>query len=282
MVTLSIEGVTTMTEAGAQMEQLKQRMKSTWMTGDFGQIAKLNEKGGEEFVGRLGLKPGMRILDVACGTGNQSIPAARTGAQVTGLDIATNLLEQAQARAAAENLKIKFIEGDAEALPFEDGEFDAVITMFGAMFAPRPEKVAAEFKRVCKPGGLIAMGNWTPEGLVGKMFALGAKYVPPPTGIPAPVLWGSENVVRERFGNGVDLQMKKVNFVFDFNGSPEKLTDFFRQYFGPTQVAFSKLDAEAQGRYKADLVNLWTSHNRGDANHTVTDNEYLEVHGRRR
>jgi 2-polyprenyl-3-methyl-5-hydroxy-6-metoxy-1,4-benzoquinol methylase len=274
--------MTTMADASAQFEQLKERMKSTWMTGDFGQIAKLNEKGGEEFVERLGLKPGLRVLDVACGTGNQSIPAARTGAEVTGLDIATNLLEQARARAAAQDLTIKFIEGDAEALPFQNGEFDAIITMFGAMFAPRPEKVASEFKRVCKPGGLIAMANWTPEGLVGKMFALGAKYVAPPPGIPAPVLWGNEDVVKERFGSGIDLRMKKVNFVFDFNGSPEKLTDFFRQYFGPTQVAFSRLDGEGQVRYKADLVSLWTSHNRGDANHTITDNEYLEVHGRLR
>jgi SAM-dependent methyltransferase len=271
-----------MSETGPQLEQLKQRMRATWMTGDFGQIARLNEPGAEEFVSRLGLAPGMRVLDVACGTGNQSIPAARTGAEVTGLDIAPNLLEQARARAEAANLKIRFIEGDAEQLPFQDGEFDAVITMFGAMFAPRPEKVASEFKRVCRPGGLIAMGNWTPEGFVGKMFAVSSKHVPPPPGVPAPVLWGVENVVRERFGGGVDLQFKKANITFDFNGSPEKLVDFFRQYFGPTQVAFSKLDPQGQASLRADLVKLWTEHNRGDANHTITDNEYLEVHGRRR
>ncbi len=271
-----------MSEAGAQIDQLKQRMKSTWMTGDFGQIARLNEKAGEEFVARLALKPAMRVLDVACGTGNQSIPAARAGAEVTGLDIASNLLEQARARAKAENLKIKFIEGDAEALPFQNGEFDAVITMFGAMFAPRPELVAAEFKRVCKPGGLIAMGNWTPEGFVGKTFALGAKHVPPPPGVPAPVLWGVENIVRERFGEGVALEMKKQYLKFEFDGGPEKIVDFFRQYFGPTQVAFSRLDTEGQARYKADLISLWTEHNQGDANRTITQSEYLEVHGRLR
>jgi len=269
-----------MSEAGTQMEQLKQRMKSTWMAGDFGQIARLNEKSAEEFVGRLGLKPGMRVLDVACGTGNQSIPAAKTGASVTGLDIAPNLLDQARARATAQNLNIKFIEGDAEELPFPNAEFDAVISMFGAMFAPRPERVASEFKRVCKTGGLIAMGNWTPEGFVGKVFALGAKHVPPPPGVPAPTLWGVENIVRERFGDGVAFDMNKVNFKFEFDGSPEKLVDFFRQYFGPTQVAFSKLDAAGQARYRADLVQLYTEHNQGEPNHTITLSEYLQVHAR--
>ena len=171
------------------LSALKQRMKSTWMAGDFGQIARINERSGEEFVDRLHLQPGMQILDVACGTGNQSIPAARTGARVTGLDIAPNLLEQARERARAEDLKVDFVEGDAEDLPYEAGEFDVVLSMFGAMFAPRPERVAAELHRVCRPGGLIAMGNWTPQGFIGQTFALMSRQVAPPPGIVPAILW---------------------------------------------------------------------------------------------
>src|SRR5579862_8187139 len=179
-------------------EQLKQRMRGTWMAGDFGQIARYSAKGAEEFVNRLAISPGMRVLDVACGTGNLAIPAARRGAQVTGVDIAPNLVEQARQRAAAENLPATFEEGDAEQLRYPDAQFDLVMTMFGAMFAPRPERVSTELARVCRPGGTIAMANWTPEGFVGKTFRLTASYVPPPEGIPAPVLWGVEDNVKER------------------------------------------------------------------------------------
>src|SRR3981081_4261885 len=176
--------------------QLKSNMKASWIAGDFGQIANYAVKGGEEFVARTEIKPGSRILDVACGTGNTAIPAARAGGVVTGVDIAPNLLEQARKRAAAEQLEVRFQEGDAEELPVGDHEFDVVLTMFGAMFAPRPERVAAELIRACKPGGLIAMANWTPEGFVGKLFQLTAEMVPPQTGLPAPALWGEGQVVR--------------------------------------------------------------------------------------
>ena len=137
-----------MASATPNIAEIKKALKAGWMAGDFGRIASLNESRGEEFVDRLGPKHGMRVLDVACGTGNQALPAARTGANVTGLDLAPNLLEQAKAAAEKEGLKIRFIEGDAEELPFEAGEFDVVYSMFGAMFAPRPERVAQEFLRV--------------------------------------------------------------------------------------------------------------------------------------
>jgi ubiquinone/menaquinone biosynthesis C-methylase UbiE len=159
--------------------ELKQRLRATWMAGDFGQIAQRNEHEAESFIRRLNLKPGAKMLDVACGTGNTSIPAARAGAQVIGIDIAPNLLEQARQRAAAENLKIEFVEADAEKLPYAAGQFDVVISMFGAMFAPRPDVVASELKRVCRPGGLIAMANWTPEGFVGQMFQVTARHATP-------------------------------------------------------------------------------------------------------
>ncbi len=203
-----------MSEPAPALAQIKQRMKAAWMAGDFGQVARHVEREGAEFVARLGLRPGMSVLDVACGTGNQSIPAARTGANVTGLDLAPNLLEQARRRAAEAGLKIQFDEGDAEALPYETGRFDVVLSMFGAMFAPRPEVTAAELLRVCRPGGLVAMGNWTPGSFVGKSFQITAGHVPPPPGVPAPVLWGDEATVQQRFGSRASVQTTRREFLF--------------------------------------------------------------------
>ena len=196
--------------------ELKQRLRATWMAGDFGEIAKLNAGEAEGFIERIHLKAGTKVLDVACGTGNQSLPAARAGAEVIGLDIATNLLEQARKRAAAEKLKIEFIEGDAEKIPYETARFDVVLSMFGAMFAPRPEVVASELLRVCRPGGLIAMGNWTPEGFVGQMFKISSSHVPPPPGIPPPTLWGNEKAVTERLGGRSRLEMSRQHLLFDY------------------------------------------------------------------
>src|SRR5271155_3193045 len=150
----------------ATLERVKQGMQAAWSAGDFGQVAKYTAAEGELFISRLPIRAGMDVLDVACGTGNLAIPAARTGARVTGVDIAENLIIQARARAAAENLQVDFRVGDAEQLPFAAASFAVVVSMYGAMFAPRPEVVAAELARVCRPGGMIAMANWTPEGFV--------------------------------------------------------------------------------------------------------------------
>lgn len=267
-----------MEEVSPQFAQLKASLKSTWMAGDFGEIAKLNTKEGEVFVSRLGLHRGQRVLDVACGTGNTAIPSARAGAQVSGVDIATNLLEQARERAKSEGLDVHFVEGDAEAIPVGDGEFDVVLSMFGAMFAPRPERVAAELLRVCKPGGMIAMGNWTPEGFAGKSFRVTAQLAPPPPGIPAPVLWGDEQVVRERFGSGVaKLEAVRRLMRFEYPYPPKKVVEFFRQYFGPTKMTFSRLDPAAQAELAEKLEALWAEHNQSSDGTTVVDSEYLEV-----
>ena len=213
-------------------------MRATWMAGDFGEVARYTAEAAEQFVDRLPIAQGMRVLDVACGTGNLAIPAGRKGAEVTGTDIAPNLLEQARQRAAAENLPATFEEGDAEQLPYKDAQFDLVMSMFGAMFAPRPERVALELARVCRPGGMIAMANWTPEGFVGKTFRLTAQHVPPPDGIPAPVLWGVENVVQERLGPHTSkIETKRQLITFDQPRSPREVVQFFRSYFGPTQMA---------------------------------------------
>jgi SAM-dependent methyltransferase len=260
------------------LAELKARMRASWMAGDFGEIAKVNAGEAEGFIRRINLKPGTKVLDVACGTGNQSIPAARAGAEVIGLDIAPNLLEQARQRAAAEKLKIEFIEGDAEKLPYDAARFDVVLSMFGAMFAPRPEVVASELLRVCRPGGLIAMGNWTPESFVGQMFKITSKYAPPPPGVPPPTLWGVEQVVNERFAGKARVETTKQHLLFDYPFPPSEAVAFFRKYFGPTQTSFARLDDAGQRALAADLTSHWTTQNQGDPNHTVIKAEYLEVH----
>ena len=265
-----------------RLEHVKERMRGTWMAGDFGRIARYMEKSAADFVERLSLQPTLKILDVACGTGNLTVPAARKGARVWGVDIAPNLLEQARERAAVDSLTIDFTEGDAEQLAFGDAEFDVVMTMFGAMFAPRPEVVAGELARVCKPGGRIAMANWTPAGFVGRMFAVGSRHVPPPAGVPAPVQWGDEQIVRERLGPHVSaMRFSRHMASFDFPFPPAEVVQFFRRYFGPVQVAFSRLDAAGQSAYAADLEQLWRDNNQGGEqggeSRTLIPAEFLEV-----
>jgi len=262
----------------SEMDALKAKLRATWSAGDFGEIARFLAAEGEDFVNRIGVKPGSKVLDVACGTGNLALPAARLGADVTGVDIAPNLVEQARANAAREGLKAQFDEGDAEALPYADASFDTVVTMYGAMFAPRPELVAAELLRVTRPGGRIAMGNWTPTGFIGQMFKIAAGYVPPPVGMTSPVLWGKDDVVRERFGDGVsDIKTtpRIVKFAFPF--SPAEVVEHFRVYYGPTNKAFAALDETKQAALRKDLEELWTKNNTETDGTTSADCEYLEV-----
>jgi ubiquinone/menaquinone biosynthesis C-methylase UbiE len=261
-----------------EMEALKSKLRATWIAGDFGEIAKSIARGGEEFIERLNLTPGMKVLDVACGTGNLAIPAARAGADVTGVDIAPNLIEQAKATAAAEGLAAKFEVGDAEAMPYAEGEFDVVMTMFGAMFAPRPDVTASELIRVCAPGGRIAMANWTPVAFTGQMFKANSRHVPPPQGMPSPLLWADEAAIRERFGDGVkDLTMTRREITFAFPFGPAQVVEHFRKYFGPTQKAFESLDEAGQDALRKDLLELWTEHNHANDGTTRVTSEYLEV-----
>ncbi len=260
------------------LERLKQGMRRTWTAGDFGQVARYTARCAEEFVDRLEIQRGMRVLDVACGTGNLAIPAARKGAQVSGVDFAANLLEQARQRAAAEGLQASFEEGDAEQLRYADAQFDVVMSMFGAMFPPRPEQVAAELARVCRAGGRIAMANWTPGGFIGQVFALGARYIPPPEGIPAPVLWGDEAVARQRLGRyATEVRTTRRTADFDFPFPPHEVVAFFREYFGPTKVAFSRLVPAEQAKYATDLEKLWRQHNQASGGRTLVRGEFLEV-----
>jgi SAM-dependent methyltransferase len=271
-----------MSPANTDFDKLKQGMRSSWMAGDFGRIAQHTAAEAADFVERLGIAPGARVLDVACGTGNLTIPAARKGARVHGVDIAPNLLEQARARAAAEHLDASFDEGDAEQLAYPDAGFDVVMSMYGAMFAPRPALVAAELARVCRPGGLIAMANWTPTGFVGKSFAISSSRLPPAEGVPAPVLWGDEAVVRERLGPySSRIDTVRRNSLFDYPFGPRGMVDFFREYFGPTRVAFSRLDPMGQASFAADLEELWREYNEAEGDRTLVHAEYLEVRATR-
>jgi SAM-dependent methyltransferase len=261
-----------------EMDSLKARLKDTWMAGDYGLIAKSTESGAEEFITRLALKPGTLLLDVACGTGNLAIVAARMGAIVTGVDIAPNLLTQGRARAESEGLTVQFDEGDAEQLPYPDAAFDVVVSMFGAMFAPHPELVASELTRVCRPLGRIAMANWTPEGFAGQVFKSVGKYAPPPPGIPPPTQWGEEAIVRERLHGGIaDLQTMKRVCPIKYPMPPSEVVELFRTYFGPVKNAFAALDADGQAGLRRDLEQLWSAHNRAQDNSTYVEAEYLEV-----
>jgi SAM-dependent methyltransferase len=266
-------------EMTPEMESLKTRLKATWMAGDYGHFAQYLEPGALEFLARLHVQAGTRMLDVACGAGQIAIPAARAGARVTGVDIATNSIEQARARARAEGLDARFDEGDAEMLPYEDASFDLVVSLIGAMFAPRPERVAAEVVRVCRPGGRIVMGNWTPEGFVGQMFKTIGKHVPPPPLMPSPLLWGDEATVRERLRDGVaDLRLTKRQYPFDYPFPPSEVVEHFRTYYGPMNRAFAALDAAGQAEgLRGDLEQLWTEHNSATDGTTRYESEYLEV-----
>jgi SAM-dependent methyltransferase len=274
-----------MDTAGPSIEHIKSSMRNAWTAGDFGVVARTISGSAEALVARLAIPTGSHVLDIATGTGNVALPLARSGCIVTGVDIAPNLLVQARERAAAEGLAIQFDEGDAEALPYADASFDAVVTMFGAMFAPRPELVASECARVLKPGGRLAMANWNPASFTGKMFKVSSGHAPPPPGIAPPVLWGDDTTVRARLEPLFkDIHTTLIPVVFDLPMSPAGTVAFFRKYFGPTQVAFSRLDEPGQARFAAALEALWTEANTAPnpTSHTLVPNEFLQVIATRR
>jgi ubiquinone/menaquinone biosynthesis C-methylase UbiE len=268
-----------MMSTAPDMDTLKARMKATWMAGDYGTFAKYLEPGALEILEGWQIPPGSRLLDVGCGAGQTAIPAARAGVHVTGVDIATNWLEQARARAAAAGLTIQFDEGDAEQLPYPDASFDVVVSLFGAMFAPRPERVASELTRVCRSGGRIIMVNWTPTGFVGQMFKVIARQVPSPPGVPPAVLWGDETTVRERLSAGIkDLKMtRRVYPSFNYPFTVPQVVEFFRQNYGPMQRAFAALDGGGQETLRNELEQVFAAHNRAADDTTALESEYLEV-----
>jgi SAM-dependent methyltransferase len=259
-------------------DPLTQRVLATWTSGDFGRIAKGYESGASDFITRLGVTAGERVLDVACGTGNLSLPAARAGALVTGLDIAPNLIAQAQANAARDGLPIRFDVGHAERLPYTDAAFRTVVTMFGAMFAPRPERAAAELLRVTRPRGRIAMANWTPTGFIGEMLKTTVRYVPAPAGVPSPLLWGTEEAVRERLGGAsTSLSLARRLITFEYPFGPAEVVAYFILWYGPTLRAFAALDETGREALRLELERLWADRNEASDGTTRVRSEYLEV-----
>jgi SAM-dependent methyltransferase len=260
------------------LQAVGQMQQKTWSEGDFGMVAGLVMMVAEELAEALDLVPGERVLDVACGSGNGAIAAARRSwGNVVGVDFVPALLERGRERAAAERLDIEFLEGDAAALPVEDGKFDVVMSIFGAMFAADQEKAATELLRACKPGGRIGMANWVPDGGVGQMFMTIAKHAPPPPGVNPPLLWGTEERLKELFGDGVsELHVKRLKSRQAFR-SADHFLDFFRTYFGPTKVAFERVGPEGEEGLTADLREYLEQSNVAGERALVLEPEYLQV-----
>lgn len=259
-------------------DRLTARARAVWSGADFLPIARSFATGAAEFVARLGLRPGESVLDVACGTGNLAIPAARAGARVSGVDIAPNLIAEAQLEARSAGLSIAFEVGDAEALPYRDGQFDTTVTMFGAMFAYRPDRAAAELVRVTRSGGRIAMANWTPGSVIGDLLRAHVAVVPPPAGVPSALLWGDEATVRARFGQTVSaLSGTLRSLELRFSLPPAAVTELFASNYGPTVATLAAAGPEGRQQLRDSLTRLFTEHNRATGTGTVISGEYLDV-----
>jgi ubiquinone/menaquinone biosynthesis C-methylase UbiE len=265
---------------------LKAATRAMWALGDYHRFAtELMWEIGPEVVAACGVSPGQRVLDVAAGTGNVAIRAAEAGARVVALDLAPEHLEAGRREAAARGVALDWVEGDAEALPFGDGEFDVVTSSFGAMFAPDHRRVADELLRVCRPGGTIGMANFTPEGLGAEFFGVLAPYAPPPpAGAPAPVMWGSEDHVRELFGERVSLEMTRRRYV-ERAPSPRDYREFYKRTFGPAVAIYASLgdQPERAAALDRDFLDFAVRANRGPSGGPASYHyEYLMVVGRKR
>jgi len=263
--------------------QIKQGQRTVWDAGDFGVVARLIPSVGEEIVERTSVSPDDDVLDVACGTGNAALPAARKRARVTGLDLVPKLLDQGRSAADAEGLEVTWVEGDAEQLPFEDQSFDVVLSTFGCMFAPRHEVAAAEIARVLRPGGRLGICSWTPDGAIGDFFKIIASHMPPPPeGVQPPPLWGREDHVRSLFdGTGVqpEFEPETVSMTFD---SPEHALDMYETKFGP--IVMAKAALEPQGKWQPladDLLAFFRGAGEQREERTSLRAEYLAVTGGR-
>ena len=259
-------------------DPLTERTRRVWGAGAYARIAAGFRHEAAAFVERQALHPGARVLDPACGSGNLTIPAARTGARVTGLDLVPSLLAHAAAWADREGLAVALDEGSVEALPYADASFDVVLSMFGVMFAARPERVAAELARVTRPGGRVALANWTRAGFTGQLLALHVAQVPPPAGVPSPLLWADEATLRERFDARTwALTLTPRTLTFGYPYPPEGTAELFRAAYGPTVRTLEALDDARRAAFADAITAHWAAHQRGGAHETVVDAEYLEV-----
>lgn len=256
---------------------VKQRQQQTWSSGDYSAIGARIVLVAEHLCDTADFHAGWRVLDVATGSGNAAIAAARLGCTVVGVDYVPSLLERARERAAAEGLAVELVEGDAESLPFPAASFDAVTSVFGSMFAPDHAQAAAELLRVCRPGGRIALASWTPESFIGELFRTVSAHVPPPAGVSSPMLWGTEEHLRELFGDEVaSLEVIERTFTFRFP-SPEHFVAFFRECYGPTLKAFAALEGSAQEALERDLVALAARFDRLGDGATAIPSTYTEA-----
>jgi ubiquinone/menaquinone biosynthesis C-methylase UbiE len=256
---------------------LKTRQHAAWSSGDYAVIGTTLQIVGEELCEALDLRSGWKVLDVAAGNGNVTLAAARRWCDVLSTDYVPSLLARGRARAAAEGLSVEFQEADAEALPFADNSFDAVVSTFGVMFTPNQDKAAAEMLRVCKSGGQIGLANWTPEGFIGQVFKTLGKHLPPPAGARSPALWGTHGRLKEMFGSGAaTIKGEPRDFVFRYR-SPEHFLDLFKTYYGPMLKAFAALDAAKQTELYNDLHALIVRLNKATDGTMVLPAEYLQV-----
>lgn len=260
------------------LDSLKRRQQATWASGNYAAVAARIPIVAERLCDAADLRAGDRVLDVATGSGNAALAAARCGCDVTGVDFVPGLLERARIRAVAEGLDAEFQVGDAERLPFPDSSFDAVTSVFGVMFAPNQERAAAELLRVCRPGGIIALANWTPDGFLGELFRVTRRHVAAPAGAPDPMRWGTEEGIRELLGEDLaGLLIQRRTYTFRFRSAGE-FVEFFRINYGPTLSAFGALDASGGQRLAAEIAATVTRHDRRGGNGPVAiPGTYLEI-----
>ncbi len=264
------------TTAAPDLVALKARQHGTWSSGDYAVVGATLQIVGEQLCEAAELVAGSRVLDVATGNGGTAIAAARRFCHVTGVDYVPSLLTRARERAGAEGFAITFEEGDAEDLPYPDASFDTVLSTFGVMFTADQRRAAAELVRVCRPGGVIALANWSPEGFVGQLFKTIGAHNPPPANVASPMLWGTEAHVRQLLGSGItDLRAVARDYTFRYR-SPEHYLDVFRTSYGPMLKAFEILDQEGRERLSDDLHRLLAKANRAVA-HLVIPSTYLEI-----
>jgi len=263
--------------APTDLNALKTRQMAAWASGDYAVIGTTLQIVGEQLAEACDLRCDERVLDVAAGNGNATLAAARRGAKVTSTDYVGSLLERGAERARAEGLVVEFQAADAEALPFDEASFDAVLSTFGVMFAPDHARSAAELARVCRPGGRIGLANWTPAGFIGQLFKVLGKHVPPPAGVQSPSLWGTEAHLKQLFGDSaaaIAVTPRMFNFRYR---SPAHFIDVFRTWYGPVHKAFAALPAEGAAALEKDLTELLNQLNRAGPRSLIVPSEYLEI-----
>ena len=277
MSALSVASSPTHTTAPADLAAVKTRQQGAWSSGDYAVVGTTLQIVGELLCEALDLRAGQRVLDVAAGNGNVTLAAARRWCQVVSTDYVPALLERGRERAAAERLDVAFRQADAEALPFADATFDAVVSTFGVMFTPDQDRAAAEMIRVCMPGGKIGLANWTPDGFIGQLFKTIGKHLPPPAGVKSPALCGTAARIDELFGKeAAAIKIEPRRFAFRYR-TAQHFLDVFKEYYGPMLKAFAALEPGRQAALADDIIALIGRFNRSGDGSMVVPSDYLEI-----